>query len=179
MPSEDYSKVNELSDFKTEPLMILDNKYKVKYINDAFKQYFKVDEENAIGEHLFKIIKNVDFYNFIFDSVKYNLDRIYQISVIFNKRLDYFNVSVKSLVDNKSFIVVLFTRSSEAEITSIINKETVKCIYEDLIEPLSSLTLAADILNNMLEGLTDKQIQATNVIWEEVEKINCIIKSYV
>ncbi|GKU23741.1 hypothetical protein [Clostridium folliculivorans] len=179
MLSEDYSKVIGLSEFKAEPLMILDNRYKVKYINDSFKQYFKVDEGKAIGEHLFNIIKNVDFYNFIFDSVKYNLDRIYQISVIFNKRLYYFNVSVKSIVDDKSFIMVLFTRLNETEIINIINKETVKCIYEDLIEPVASLTLAADILNNMLEGLTDKQIQATNVIWEEVEKINCIIKGYV
>ena len=55
----------------SDPLIVLDNNYKIILLNKACEKLFSINENNALNKYFLEVIRNGDLYDFIYSSSKF------------------------------------------------------------------------------------------------------------
>lgn len=165
----------------SEPLIVLDNSYKIILINKACEDLFKIEQSNIIGKYFLEYIKNGSIFDFIYNSFNENSD--VPKEKIFYMDLDgddyYFNVVVSTIKDfdtNINGIIVIFQNVTTLKQLENMKSNLISTISHEFKTPLTSILMGTSLLKNEKIGLlNDKQLKIINTIGEDGEQLSELI----
>ncbi len=164
-----------------DPLIVLDENYKIILLNDACEKLFSIKESEAVQKYFLEVIRNGDLYDFIYTVSKSSNKNMNQ-KMIKIKNLDqsyYFNVVVTTIKDNAASItgiVVLLQNITQLKQIEKTKSDFMSAVSHEFKTPLTSIMIGASLLEDMQIGeLNSKQQNVIRTIKEEGEKLNLLV----
>ncbi len=164
----------------SDPLIVLDENYKITLINHCCEDFFGIKEESVCNKHFLESIRNGELYDYIFYVINNNaLDNEKVISINIKDKIYYFNTIVTA-VKNKSgkinSVVVLLKNITEFKNLENIRTDFIATISHELKTPLTSIMMGTGLLLDKNIGvLNDKQKKLLDTIKEEVQKLTDLV----
>ncbi|WP_160671645.1 ATP-binding protein [Clostridium sp. C8-1-8] len=164
----------------SDPLIVLDSSFKIKFINNAFEDFFEMEEEDVINTHFLQVVKRVDVYDYVFKILREDLEEDGEIIEISKgKRNYFFNITVRVIKDKDQSIdgaIVFFKDVSELKHLEMIKTDFIGTVSHELKTPLTSLMMGVGLLNDKkLGALNEKQHRILETLKEDVEKLNGLV----
>ncbi|WP_373899488.1 ATP-binding protein [Haloimpatiens sp. FM7315] len=164
----------------SEPLMVLDENYKIVLINDKCEEFFSIDEKNVSGKHFLEAIRNGEIYDFIHYTYEEELEYDQKIfSIMHLGKENFFNITVTAIRDSSSFlegVAIFFQNITELKSLEKVRADFVSSISHEFKTPITSLTFGASLLkNDKLGGLNDKQLEIVDTIQEEAYRLSELV----
>jgi PAS domain S-box-containing protein len=164
-----------------DPLIVLDEHYKIILLNDACEKLFNIKESEAADKYFLEVIRNGNLYDFIYTSSK-SSDTNTNQKVIDIEALDqiyYFNVVVTAVKDNAASItgmVILLQNITNLKQIEKAKSDFMSAVSHELKTPLTSIMIGASLLEDTRIGLlNDKQHNVIKTIKEEGEKLTQLV----
>jgi PAS domain S-box-containing protein len=164
-----------------DPLIVLNENYKIILLNDACEKLFNINESEAVQKHFLEIIKNGDLYDFIYTASKSTNNNTNQ-KIIKIKTLDqnyYFNVVVTAIKDSTASItgiVVLLQNITQLKQIEKTKSDFMSTVSHEFKTPLTSIMIGASLLEDAQIGkLNNKQQNIIKTIKDEGEKLNMLV----
>jgi PAS domain S-box-containing protein len=164
----------------SDPLIVLDENYKITLINHCCEDFFGIKEEDVCNKHFLESIRNGELYDYIFYVINKNaIDNEKEISINIKDKIYYFNTIVTA-VKNKSgkinSVVVLLKNITEFKNLENIRTDFIATISHELKTPLTSIMMGTGLLLDKNIGvLNDKQKKLLDTIKEEIEKLTDLV----
>jgi len=164
-----------------DPLIVLDENYKIILLNDACEKLFNINENDAIQKYFLEVIRNGDLYDFIYTASKSTdantSQRIIEIKTL--EQVYYFNVVVTAIKDSTasiSSIVVVLQNITQLKQLEKTKSDFMSTVSHEFKTPLTSIMIGASLLEEMNIGeLNNKQQDIIKTIKEEGEKLNLLV----
>ncbi|SHK52386.1 PAS domain S-box-containing protein [Clostridium cavendishii DSM 21758] len=164
----------------SDPLMVLDSSFKIKFINNDCGNFFSLNEEEVLNRHFLQVIKEGELYDHVFEIMNNNsIDKGMLFEITINNKLTYFNVTVtpiKDKDDKNNGVIVLFKNVTELKQLERIKTEFIGTISHELKTPLTSLMMGVGLMNDAnLGALNTRQNRVLGAIKEDVQKLNDLV----
>ena len=159
----------------SDPLLVLDSKFKIVMINRACEEFFDITEEQALNKHFLESIRYGQLFDAITDSVGLQAEQKQKI-VTLQKGGGalYLNVSV-TLLRNESatgFIVLLHNVTDIKELEQA-KTDFVATISHEFKTPLTAVLMGASLLENSgLGALNNQQKDVLETIQENAQRLS-------
>lgn len=185
--AEDYlmaEKNKSLSIIKSisDPIILLDNEYKVQFINDEGQNFFDINEKKFTNRALLEIINLPEVYEYIRceTNLKYeNKEKIIEIKR--NNKKYFFNLTltiIKGPEEKVNGVVVLFKNITSLKELEIVKANFIGTISHELKTPLTSIMMGIGLINNSSIGvLNEKQQNIVETIKEDTQKLNELVSN--
>lgn len=166
----------------SDPIILLDDKFKIKFINDEGKSFFYIDEEECIDKSFFEVINVSKVYKYIKESInKSNEDREKLIEIKRNNKKYFFNVTstiIKGSEEKVEGVVVIFKNITGLKELEITKADFIGTISHELKTPLTSIMMGVGLINdNNIGALNNKQREIVGTIKEDVQKLNDLVSN--
>ncbi len=166
----------------SDPLIVLDQSYKIQLINDSGENIFGVLEENIINSHFLETIRNMEIYDYIFYVVNNNVAAKEKIICFeLNDNIFYFNVIVtvvKDREDKINSIVVFLKNITEYKQLEKIRADFIASISHELKTPLTSIMMGIGLMfEKNIGDINAKQKDLLDTIQEEAEKLTDLVSN--
>lgn len=160
----------------SDPLIVLDNNYKIVMANSSCEQFFNFHESGMLGKHFLEAIRDGELFNFITDCVEKG-DAVSEKVMYFEKDNDYyFNVVVTKNLDDESNskgCVVLMQNVTGFKELERIKTDFVATVSHEFKTPLTSIVMGASMLESGTLGETNgEQREVVKTIIEDGEKLS-------
>lgn len=164
----------------TDPLIVLDARYKIQLLNDSGENIFGVLEQNVINSHFLETIGNMELYDYIFCVVDNKVPIIEKIiNLKMNERTYFFNVIVTVVYDKENkinAIVVLLKNITEYKHLEKVRTDFIATISHEFKTPLTSIMMGVGLmLENDVGAVNKKQEELLDTIKEEAEKLTDLV----
>lgn len=167
------------------PLIVLDTNYKILLLNDAFENFFAIEEKEVINRHFLEAVRDGEIFDYITTACK-DINELNQhkekIIKIKNKDENYyFNVVVTPVSDSVnalkiSGVVVLFQDVTGLKELENLKTEFVSTVSHEFKTPLTSLMIGTSMLKDEgLGELNDKQKQIIDTINDDLNKLLSLV----
>lgn len=164
-----------------DPLIVLNENYKIILLNDACEKLFSINESEAVQKHFLEIIKNGDLYDFIYTASK-STDNNTNQKIIKIKTLEqsyYFNVvvtAIKDITASITGIVVLLQNITQLKQIEKTKSDFMSTVSHEFKTPLTSIMIGASLLEDEQIGeLNSKQQNIIKTIKDEGEKLTLLV----
>lgn len=185
--AEDYlmaEKNKSLSIIKSisDPIILLDNEYKVQFINDEGQNFFDINEKKFTNKALLEIINLPEVYEYIRceTNLKYE-DKEKIIEIKRNNKKYFFNLTltiIKGPEEKINGLVVLFKNITSLKELEIVKANFIGTISHELKTPLTSIMMGVGLINNSSIGiLNQKQQNIVETIKEDTQKLNELVSN--
>lgn len=185
--AEDYlmaEKNKSLSIIKSisDPIILLDNEYKVQFINDEGQNFFDINEKKFTNKALLEIINLPEVYEYIRceANLKYE-DKEKIIEIKRNNKKYFFNLTltiIKGPEEKVNGVVVLFKNITSLKELEIVKANFIGTISHELKTPLTSIMMGIGLINNSSIGvLNEKQQNIVETIKEDTQKLNELVSN--
>ncbi|GFZ30756.1 PAS domain-containing sensor histidine kinase [Clostridium zeae] len=166
----------------SDPLMVLDASFKIKFVNDACESFFGIDEENIFNKHFLQVVKRVDLYDYVFKIVSEGSeDEGEIIDIKRNNKTYFFNVTTRPIKDKDlkiDGVIVLFKNVTELKQLEMLKTDFIGTVSHELKTPLTSIMMGVGLLkNNKVGSLNEKQLRIIETFQEDVEKLNELVSN--
>lgn len=166
----------------SDPLIVLDSSYKIKFINDSFEIYFDLKEKNVVNKHFLEVIKKPELYDHAFNIINNNLTDDGKLVDISRDGKDYFfNVTVTPIKDKdckSDGAVVLFRNVTDIKHLEMMKTDFIGTISHELKTPLTSVLMGISIIEEANIGpLNEKQSKIIEAIREDANKLNEMVSN--
>lgn len=166
----------------SDPLMVLDASFKIKFVNDACESFFGIDEENIFNKHFLQVVKRVDLYDYVFKVVSEGSeDEGEIIDIKRNNKIYFFNVTTRPIKDKDlkiDGVIVLFKNVTELKQLEMLKTDFIGTVSHELKTPLTSIMMGVGLLkNNKVGSLNEKQLRIIETFQEDVEKLNELVSN--
>lgn len=166
----------------SDPIILLDDAFRIKFINDEGKIFFNINEESCIDKSFFEVINLSKVYKYITESVnKDNENREELIEIKRNNKKYFFNITstiIKGSEEKIDGVVVLFKNITGLKELEIIKADFIGTISHELKTPLTSIMMGVGLINDKNIGsLNDKQRDIVETIKEDVQKLNDLVSN--
>jgi len=168
----------------SDPLIVLDNNFKIVLINKACENFFNINEEKTAGRHFLETIRNGELFDIISNASKNPDKDKTKGTVIQLKSGDkniFFSIIVTDVRDSESNtigIVVLFYNITDFKNLEKIKTDFIYVISHEFKTPLTSITMGTSLLSDESVGpLNDKQKEIFNALREDGEKLTGLVNS--
>lgn len=160
-----------------DPLMVLDNEYKIILVNKAFEDIFQTQEVKAYKKHFLEIVKISELYDYI-SSILSGDDMQNKENIFYhesNNTYYYFNViinKVKDIESKMNGIVVLFQNVTELKELEKMKTNFISTISHEFKTPLTSVMMGASLLADCNIGsLNETQKDVLSSVEEDCQKL--------
>lgn len=185
--AEDYlmaEKNKSLSIIKSisDPIILLDNEYKVQFINDEGQNFFDINEKKFTNKALLEIINLPEVYEYIRceTNLKYE-DKEKIIEIKRNNKKYFFNLTltiIKGPEEKVNGVVLLFKNITSLKELEIVKANFIGTISHELKTPLTSIMMGIGLINNSSIGvLNEKQQNIVETIKEDTQKLNELVSN--
>ncbi len=168
-----------------DPLIVLDNNYKILLLNKACEKLFSIEEAKVLDTYFLDAIDNTVLFDFIYSSSKAEILEHKQkiICINCNGFNDYFDVLVKCVKDEKERmygVVVMLQNITKTKELERIKRDFVSIISHEFKTPLTSIMMGATLMEETNLGvLNEKQKQVVKTIKEEGDKLNNLVTNLI
>lgn len=185
--AEDYlmaEKNKSLSIIKSisDPIILLDNEYKIQFINDEGQNFFDINEKKFTNKALLEIINLPEVYEYIRreTNLKYE-DKEKIIEIKRNNKKYFFNLTltiIKGPEERINGVVLLFKNITSLKELEIVKANFIGTISHELKTPLTSIMMGIGLINNNSIGvLNEKQQNIVETIKEDTQKLNELVSN--
>jgi PAS domain S-box-containing protein len=164
-----------------DPLIVLDENYKIILLNDACEKLFNIKESEAVQKYFLEVIKNGHLYDFIYTASKSTVTNMNEeiINIETLNQSYYFNAVVTAIKDSTasiSGIVVLLQNITQLKQIEKTKSDFLSTVSHEFKTPLTSIMIGASLLEDMQIGeLNNKQKNVIKTIKDEGEKLNQLV----
>lgn len=167
------------------PLIVLDTNYKILLLNNAFENFFAIEEKEVINRHFLEAVRDGEIFDYITTACK-DINELNQhkekIIKIKNKDENYyFNVVVTPVSDSVnalkiSGVVVLFQDVTGLKELENMKTEFISTVSHEFKTPLTSLMIGTSMLKDEgLGELNDKQKEIIDTINDDLNKLLSLV----
>lgn len=167
----------------SEPLMVLDNNYKIALLNRACEDFFRIKEESALNKHFLEVIRNSEVFDYITNvaNQKESQDNQKLICIKSDNRRYYFNITV-TIVTGKNkeidYIVVLYQNVTELKELENLKSDFISTVSHEFKTPLMSLIMGTSLMmEENLGTLNKEQLEVMCAIKEDGEKLSDLVNN--
>ncbi len=168
--------VNSIS----EPLIVLDNDYRIVLLNPSFERFFNVSEEALLNKHFLEGIRDGEIFDFIsgaFKSGEATGQKIFKIKT--EREECYFNAITAAVRENDapSGMIVIFQNITQLKELEKIRTDFIATISHEFKTPLTSIMMGTDVL--MEEGMGElggEQRQFLKAIREDCDRLARLVE---
>lgn len=166
----------------SDPLMVLDGSFKIKFVNNSCETFLGLNEEHIINKHFLQAINNGELYDHAFNVINMDLiDNGKFIEVVVGDKTYFFNVIVTSIKDKdpkSNGIIMLFRNVTELKQVEKIKTEFIGTISHELKTPLTSVMMGVGLmLDENLGSLNEKQSGIIETIKEDVQRLSELVSN--
>lgn len=166
----------------SDPLMVLDGSFKIKFVNNSCETFLGLNEEHIINKHFLQAINNGELYDHAFNVINMDLiDNGKFIEVVIGDKTYFFNVIVTSIKDKdpkSNGIIMLFRNVTELKQVEKIKTEFIGTISHELKTPLTSVMMGVGLmLDENLGSLNEKQSGIIETIKEDVQRLSELVSN--
>ena len=160
----------------SDPLIVLDNDYKIVMANSSCEHFFDFQEVETLGKHFLEAIRDGEFFNFITACVATGKTMSEKV-LYFQKDKDYyFNVVVTKNLDadcQSKGCIVFMQNVSEFKELERIKTDFVSTVSHEFKTPLTSIIMGASMLEGGNLGIISaEQMEVVKTISEDGEKLS-------
>lgn len=164
----------------SDPLIVMDNSYKITIMNKACEIFFDISQEDAVKKHFLEWIRNGELFDFISGEFRSDEERKEKIILVKSKDEEYYlNVvatTVKDIENNLTGIIVLFQNVTALKKLEKIRTDFMATISHEFKTPLTSVMLGTDLLlNNEMGELNDDQRSITVALKEDCDRLSELV----
>lgn len=132
----------------SNPLIVLDSNFKCILVNNSCENYFNIEEQNILGEHILDFIPNKDLYDFIYESKKERVQGKTKI-MSFDEEKYIFNISISTIISMNSDlngIIIYFQDITKIKKLDHVKFDFISTLSHELKTPLTSIMMGASML---------------------------------
>jgi PAS domain S-box-containing protein len=165
----------------SDPLIVLDNNYKIILLNRACEEVFNISESNVLNKHFLEAIREGEIYDDIVKTCNsHGVEPQEKIAHIRNNENDYyFNIIVKVMQDtneNINGVIVLFQNVTQLKQLEKVKTDFIATISHELKTPLTSIMMGASLLEDANVGdLNNRQKRVMENIKEGGERLSLLV----
>lgn len=167
----------------SDPLIVLDENYKIVLLNNACEGVFNIKEAEVLNKHFWEAIREVEIYDFIVNTAN-SSNEGYREKMVFlqnNEKDYYFNIFINIVEDfnnNTNGLVVLFQNITQLKLLEKVKTDFMATISHELKTPLTSITMGVSLLEDENVGeLNDRQKRVIESIKDGGEKLSMLINN--
>ncbi len=167
----------------SEPIIVLDNNYKIILLNKAAEKLFNILEKEAINKYFLEVIRNGELYDFIYNSSKLTDTSIGE-KIIYLDYEDsgyYFNTVVTVVKDTEATIngvIVLLRNVTNLKQLEKIKSDFIATISHEFKTPLTSIMIGTSLILDEDVGVLNKnQQQIIETMKEDGEKLDSLVNN--
>lgn len=163
-----------------DPLIVLDESYKIILLNKSCETLFEIQEENVISKHILEAIRNVELYDYIFYTIN-NGTAEHEKIIKFDSAEEnyYFSIIVTAVTNEENkvkSIVVLLKNITEFKKLEKVRSDFIATVSHEFKTPLTSIMMGVGLmLEKNLGALNEKQKSVLVTIKDEVEKLTDLV----
>jgi len=164
----------------SDPLLVLDNSYKISILNKACESFFDISEEKSLNKHFLEVIRNGELFDYIsgeFNPSEEPTDKI--IHMKSNDKDYYLNIvatTVKDVENNLTGMIVLFQNVTALKKLEKIRTDFIATISHEFKTPLTSIMMGTDLLLNPgIGGLNADQTSIATALKEDCERLSTLV----
>ncbi|MDP4146921.1 MAG: ATP-binding protein [Bacillota bacterium] len=165
----------------SDPLVVLDNEYKIVLLNAAFEELFSIHEISVLQKHILKVIPNSELFEHI--SLVFDKDNEYNNSKIMRFTKDsedyYFNITntlVKDMYSAANGIVVLFQNVTKLKQLEKLKADFISTISHEFKTPLTSIMIGTSLITDENIGeLNAKQKEIIETIKDDGQRLSELV----
>ena len=161
----------------SDPLVVMDNSFRIMLLNTASEKFFKIEEEKVVNKHFLEVIHNGELFDLISKRVDNNQVRSEKILHFNGDENLYYSIVVTQVLDmgNKiSGYILLMQNVTELKKLEQAKTDFMSTVSHEFKTPLTSIIMGTSMLGNVGE-LNSEQLELVTTIAEDSERLSTFV----
>lgn len=180
---KEKQKIEAIVESISDGIVVMGAENRILLINKAAEKIFKIKEKEVLKKHFLEVIKNDELFNF-YNNVKNenyaSLTKDYlDISIKSMSRINYYRALAKPItnIEGESIGVVLLLQDiTKFKEVDELKSEFVASVSHELRTPITSVMMAAELLQNEIPGKVNKsQKELLKIVVEDSNRLKNLI----
>lgn len=180
---KEKQKVEAIVESISDGIVVMGAENRILLVNKAAEKIFKIKEKEVLKKHFLEVIKNDDLFNF-YNNVKNEnytspIKDYLDISIRSMGRINHYRALAKPItnIEGESIGVVLLLQDiTKFKEVDELKSEFVASVSHELRTPITSVMMAAELLQNEIPGKVNKsQKELLKIVVEDSNRLKNLI----